>query len=85
MSPPQGWPRIAAQRARRLQAPEHRQQEIDREQPNEHYLPKAQVTRGPMIGHHFGISVEEPFSDAVDVGARRKNEHQTDCEHDPEC
>jgi hypothetical protein len=47
-----------------LQPPEHREQEIDREQPNENYLPEAQVARSPMIGHHFRISIEESFPDA---------------------
>ena len=77
--------RIALRQATRLQPPEHREQEIDREQPNENYLPEAQVARRPMIGHHFRISIEESFPDAEDVGARHENDYQTDAEHDPQC
>jgi len=68
-----------------LQPPEHREQEIDREQPNENYLPEAQVARRPMISHHFRISIEKSFPDAKDVGARHKNDYQTHAEHDPQC
>lgn len=70
-------------RAKHLQTPEHREKEIDREQPNENYLPEAQVARCPMIGHHFRISTEEPFPDAEDIRARYENECQTNAEHDP--
>ena len=76
---------IALRQATLLQPPEHREQEIDREQPNENYLPEAQVARRPMVGHHFRISIEESFSDAEDVGARHENDYQTDAEHDPQC
>ena len=76
---------IALRQATLLQPPEHREQEIDREQPNENYLPEAQVARRPMIGHHFRISIEESFPDAEDVGARHENDYQTDAEHDPKC
>ena len=55
------WAGIALRQATLLQPPEHREQEIDREQPNENYLPEAQVARRPMIGHHFRISIEGRF------------------------
>jgi hypothetical protein len=77
--------RIALHQATRLQPPEHREKEIDREQPNENYLPEAQVAGRPMISHHFRISIEESFPDAKDVGARQENDYQTDAEHDPQC
>ena len=85
--PARGDAELSASRllgATRLQTPEHRNQEIDREQPDEDYLPESQVARRPMIGHHFRVSIEEPFPDAVDVDARHKNERQTDSEHDPQ-
>lgn len=43
------------------QPPEHREQEIDREQPNKNHLPEAQVASRPMIGHHFRIAIESRF------------------------
>ena len=65
-------------KVKRLEPPEHREQEIDREQPNKNHLPEAQVARRPMIGHHFRIAIEEPLPDAEDVNPAQQDNRQAD-------
>ncbi len=37
-----------------------------------------------MIGHHFGVAIEEAFPDAKDVDARQEDQRQANAEDDPE-
>jgi len=64
------------------QSPEHRHEQIDREQPDQDHLPEAQVARGPVLGRHFRIAVEQPFSNPKNIDTAREHEHEAKAEND---
>ena len=64
------------------ESPKHGHEQIDRQQPDENNLPEAKVARGPMIGHHFGITIEEPLANAEYVQAGVENAGEANTKDD---
>jgi hypothetical protein len=67
-----------------LQSPEHGHEQVDREQPDQDYLPESQVTRRPVIRHHLRIAIEETLPHAENVNSAQQHDGQADAEDDPQ-
>jgi len=67
-----------------LQAPEHRDQQIDRENPDQNHLPEPQITRPIMIGCNVRVGREEFLPVFENVQSGKYNDNKTDAEKNPQ-
>jgi len=62
------------------QTPQHHDQQINRENPNEDDLPESQIARAIMIGRNVWVAREKSLSIFEDIESGEDNKNETDAE-----
>ena len=63
-----------------LQTPEHHDQQIDRQNPDQDDLPKPQIARAIVIGGNVWVAREKSLPVFEDVKSREDNNNKTNAE-----
>jgi hypothetical protein len=67
------------------QAPEHHDQQIDREDPDQNDLPEPQIARAIVIGGNLWVAREKSLSVLEDVKSGEDNNHKANAEKNAQC
>jgi hypothetical protein len=67
------------------QTPEHRDQQIDRENPDQDDLPKPQIARAIVIGGNVWVPRKKLLPVLEDVKSGEDNKHKTNAEKNTQC
>jgi hypothetical protein len=67
------------------QTPEHHDQQIDRENPDEDDLPEPQIARAIVIGGNVWVAREKLLSVFEDAKSREDNDHKANAEKNAQC
>ena len=67
------------------QTPEHHDQQIDRENPDQDDLPEPQIARAIVIGGHVWVAREKSLPVFEDVKSREDNNNKTNAEKNAQC